>query len=69
MKCITYTKCINIAKDIAIFCDKKRVFRQKSKNNKMKNLNILVYFYQSRELNLGPIAPKANAFPLHNRVN
>jgi len=59
-----------MVKGIAIFCDKYCVLGQKSKNttttiqkNKHKNP------CRSRGLNPGPLAPKADALPLHHRVN
>jgi len=55
---------------LAKLCDKLRVFGQKSKNTtttkqKIKHKNRC----WSRELNPGPLTPKADALSLHHQVN
>ena len=47
-----------------VFFDKK-VKTQQQQNKKIKHKNPC----KSRGLNPGPLAPKADAFPLHHRVN
>jgi len=60
-----------LQKGIANFSDKKCGFGQKLKTQqqqykkKIKHKNLCL----SRGLNPGPLAPKADALPLHHRVN
>ena len=61
---VKYSKKNNIAKEIAKYCDKLCVFGQKVKpkqKNNIKHKNPS----RSRELNSGPLVPKADALPLH----
>ena len=49
-----------------VFLDKKvKTQQQQQQNKKIKHKNIC----RSRGLNPGPLAPKADALPLHHRVN
>jgi len=59
---LTLKKKLQNFKTYNVFLDKKVKTQQQ---NKKSNKNSC----QSRELNLGPLAPKADALPLHFEVN
>jgi len=70
MQYVKCTKSINITKGIAKMCDKKYVFGQKEKNQQQQNKKIKHKNpCRKRESNPGPLAPRADALPLHRRVN
>jgi len=60
-----------IAKGIAKYCNKYCVFGQKVKTQQQQHKQIIKHKNPcwSRKLNPGPLTPKADALPLHHRVN